>query len=189
MRCGIAFIHASCVTATHCCSVRHGHCGDFITVWNNVFVRLHPNFGQPTSRSWRVCVRVLPIVAPSIKSEGARDAGVPKNPRTSMRRRIEAFRKNIPQVRRLSNVPRAVFIGLLRATPGGLSFQNPYAIASSGPTHRFGPRQRLAVDTELRRCRQEARCRELVATGSRGLDRRVGCACCTRARPPRAGPA
>ena len=42
-----------------------------------------------------------------------------------------------PQVRLLSDVPRAVFIGLLRAAPGGLSFQDPYAVASSGPTHRF----------------------------------------------------
>ena len=43
---------------------------------------------------------------------------------------------------------------MLRTTPGGLSFQDPYAIASSGPTHRSGPRQRLAADTELRRCHQ-----------------------------------
>src|SRR4051812_33623280 len=42
----------------------------------------------------------------------------------------------------------------------------------TGPTHRFEPRQRLAVGTELQRCRQAARCRELVATGPRGLDLR-----------------
>jgi len=58
-------------------------------------------------------------------------------------------------------------------TPGGLSFQNPFRCCGmTGPTHRCEPRQRLAVGTELRRCRQAARCRELVATGPRGLDLR-----------------
>jgi len=46
-------------------------------------------------------------------------------------------------------------------TPGGLSFQNPFRCCGmTGPTHRYEPRQRLAVGTELRRCHQEARCRE-----------------------------
>ena len=46
-------------------------------------------------------------------------------------------------------------------TPGGLSFQNPFRCCGmTGPTHRCEPRQRLAVGTELRRYRQEARCRD-----------------------------
>ena len=46
-------------------------------------------------------------------------------------------------------------------TPGGLSFQNPFRCCGmTGPTHRCKPRQRLAVGTELRRYRQEARCRD-----------------------------
>ena len=59
-------------------------------------------------------------------------------------------------------------------TPGGLSFQNPFRCCGmTGPTHRCEPRQRLAVGTELRRCRQAALCRQLVATGPCGLDRRA----------------
>jgi hypothetical protein len=40
----------------------------------------------------------------------------------------------------------------------GRSFQNPFRYCGmTGPTHRCEPRQRLAVGTELRRCRQAAR--------------------------------
>ena len=63
------------------------------------------------------------------KSEGARDAGGRADPRASASRDTEAERRSrpgppscclsVPQVRLLSSVPRAVFIGLLRETPGG----------------------------------------------------------------------
>jgi hypothetical protein len=49
-----------------------------------------------------------------------------------MRCRIEAVRIAVPQVHLLSDVPRAVFEGLLRTTPGGLSFQNPSAVGVLG---------------------------------------------------------
>src|SRR6185312_3380186 len=53
--------------------------------------------------------RVLDGIGVLKKSEGARDAGVLTNPRTSISHETEAVRKQKPQVRRLSNVPRAVF--------------------------------------------------------------------------------
>jgi hypothetical protein len=40
------------------------------------------------------------------------------------------------EVRRLPGVPRAVFIGLLRAAPGGLTFQAP-SLSSRAPIHRW----------------------------------------------------
>ena len=55
------------------------------------------------------------------KAEGARNARVPMDPRTSTPRDIEACRSPVvPQVRRFPGVPRAVFLGLLRIAPGGL---------------------------------------------------------------------
>ena len=59
------------------------------------------------------------------EKEGARNARVLSDPRTSAPRGTEACRVVLkPQVRRFSGVPRAVFLGLLRMTPGGLTFQD-----------------------------------------------------------------
>jgi hypothetical protein len=94
--------------------------------------------------------------ARSRKNEGARNAGVTLDPRASASRDTEAARSRAgrvglsaratglspaaPQVRRFSGVPRAVFIGLLRMTPGGLTFQGFSRLVRSerNPTHRFG---------------------------------------------------
>ena len=106
--------------------------------------------GTPGSARWQACA-----ASARKRTHGLRPLATPKRGGDPAKDRRPSVLE--PQVRLLSGVPRAVFIGLLRATPGGLSFQVPYAAASSGPTHRFESRQRLAVDTELQRCRQETR--------------------------------
>ena len=155
--------------------------GGFITVWNNVFACLQPdsNFGQPTSLSRRVCVRVLPIVAPSIKSEGARDAGVPKNPRTSTRRRIEAFRKILRRFV-FSPTSRARCLRLAPCIPRWTTLL-PTAVGPLRPP--AGWRRGTAIASK------DPVTRSWRIGNSRLGPPRVGCACCTLARPPRAGPA
>ena len=75
---------------------------------------------QPSSFPRRVCARVISADAPSEKSEGARDAGGPADPRASISRdtrsrtaiSAEAAVRILvvqPQVRLLSSVPRAMF--------------------------------------------------------------------------------
>ena len=54
--------------------------------------------------------------------EGARDTGVAMDPRTSAPRDAKAFRKfKHRKSAETLGVPRAVFVGLLRTTPGGLT--------------------------------------------------------------------
>ncbi len=74
------------------------------------------------------------VVAPSERSEGARDAGGPTDPRASACRHTEAERKSRPgspsvlskpQVRLLSSVPRAVFGGFPPHGPRWLSVFYP----------------------------------------------------------------
>jgi hypothetical protein len=93
-----------------------------------------------------------PSFAPS-EIEGARDAGVPvtgrachprlPDPQAPTPRGTGAMaallQNNAAQrceVRRLPGVPRAVFFGLLRATPGGLTFQTP-SLSGRAPIHRW----------------------------------------------------
>ena len=62
------------------------------------------------------------------------------NPRASKPRGFKAARPRTgptptPQVRHFASVPRAMFIGLLRKTPGGMTFQAPSPFSSSrGPS-------------------------------------------------------
>ena len=66
----------------------------------------------------------------------------------------ERTRRCQPQVRRTFGVPRAVFLGLLRRTSGGLTFQapSPFSFGCSACPPLSGPRQRLAVGSAVRRC-------------------------------------
>ena len=65
--------------------------------------------------------------------------------------------------------------GLLRTTPGGLSFQDPSSPlrVPQGPTHRLGPRQRLPADPGLRRCHQGPGDANSWHSGPCGLGRRA----------------
>jgi len=84
-----------------------------------------------------------------------------------------------PQVRLLSSVPRAVFEAFLRMAPGGWGFCPPlWAAAAPGRSARsYGTATKEPGDA-------------IRGAGTMQLQPpRVGCACCTRARPPRAGPA
>ena len=66
--------------------------------------------------------RLICLPALEQRTEGARNATGPEDPRASTPRDIEACRRPVsPQVRLLRGVPRAVFIGLLRIAPGGLT--------------------------------------------------------------------
>ena len=93
-----------------------------------------------------------------------------------------------PQVRRPST-SRARCSGLLRVTPAGLSFQNPSAVADE---RGLPTAMSLGSAWPLVRSYGAATKRLVTRTGRAGTVRlgppRVGCACCTRARPPRAGP-
>ena len=88
-------------------------------------------------------------------TEGARDARGPgrtqvyasrrkrkcSDPRASTPRDIEACRSPLmPQVRQTQGVPRAVFVGLLRSAPGGLTVSGdpPYG---GPPIHRSRPKR------------------------------------------------
>ena len=80
------------------------------------------------------------------RTEGARDAAGPKRTRRlrclATPKRIKQPRFTLsrstraPQVRQSQGVPRAVFIGLLRMAPGGLTFQAP-CLTASVPIHRL----------------------------------------------------
>jgi hypothetical protein len=53
--------------------------------------------GKPPSFPRCVCIRVIRPMRFRKKSEGARDAGGPTDPRASMRRRTEAERRSRPR--------------------------------------------------------------------------------------------
>ena len=95
------------------------------------------------------------------RTEVARDAKGPSDPRTSTPRDIEACRSPIvPQVRRRNGVPRAVFEGLLRIAPGGQTFYPPLEgfFGAGGTYSPFGKSRPCG-----RRIAQVAACR---ATGT-----------------------
>ena len=76
----------------------------------------------------------------------ARDAGVLVDPRASVSREAEAERSSldqtpfdlvVPQVRHFSSVPRAVFLALYEATPGGVAVSGSLGFPWV-PNHRCG---------------------------------------------------
>lgn len=65
----------------------------------------------------------------------ARDAGVPEDPRTSISRETEAVRNSVPQVRRFSSVPRAVFNRLAPPDPRWADLSGLLSLARSTETY------------------------------------------------------
>ena len=105
------------------------------------------------------------------KSEGARDAARSRGPAESSGKKPASP----PSLQRPAR-------GVLRLS----SARPPVAEVS---IHRFGPGQRLAVWHGVTALPPKSPVTPTVAPGPMQLQPpRVGCACCTRARPPPAGP-
>jgi hypothetical protein len=82
----------------------------------------------------------------------ARDVVGPENPRASVRRRTEAIRIGIPQVRPFSNVPRAVFEACSARPPvAQFSIHRCWAAATAWPlARRYGSRHQGPGDAICR---------------------------------------
>ena len=103
------------------------------------------------------CIRVIRPMRTRKKSEGARDAGGPTDPRASMRRRTEAERRSRP--RPPSGRGSAVSPPSLQRPARGvwrLSSAWPPVAEWFLPT-ALDPDSAWPFGTELRRCRQRAR--------------------------------
>ena len=87
--------------------------------------------------SWRPRVGRSPLPLPR-RTEGARDAKGPGGPTGLDASRHRGLSKSVlPQVRLTQGVPRAVFIGLLHAVPGGRPFVTLPRLGAA-TLHRWG---------------------------------------------------
>jgi hypothetical protein len=129
--------------------------------------------------SLRPRVSRIPFRFHAAAKQNARARGTPKVPkdtRTSTPRDIEACRSLIvPQVRQTQGVPRAVFLGLLRIAPGGLTFQAPPLSKVRRLSTARGARTASGTSDRVKRRRQFGPLwRAVGAPGRSGLDRRRG---------------